>query len=397
MGPDNRATPTSHRRRAVLTLGMLAVTAVLALGLAEIGLRVLALPGITYQSYRYDPVTGGTLYPGSAVIYRDRNGRVVRRRVNSWGYLDARHRARKPAGTYRIGFFGDSYVEARQVALKETFFRLIETDLSHRLTSRTPLFRARGEINRIETLAFGIAGRSAVQSYLDCRQRMELFDLDCVVYVMFENDPRDQLKAARRENNFPYADVVGDSLVLDYSGRAFFAARNNWDHHLWLAVKAHSLVLSTIDRRIKLLRQYGIRMRPKREVPSIHPNTAPSTWRSDSLLTYAEKVQEQVMVDWRDYVRARGREFFVIYIPWEAEVRKMTYAQDSWAPWVHDICTLRSIHLIDPTSYFIEHMDAGENPFGAHLTPVGHEAVAEAFSTYFVEYANRRQVRKQTP
>jgi hypothetical protein len=80
---------------------------------------------------------------------------------------------------YRIGFFGDSYTEARQVPLDSTFSRIVERELGR---------------DSIETLAFGIMGIGTVHEYLLSTRETARFDVDMVVYVFFENDPADNLR-----------------------------------------------------------------------------------------------------------------------------------------------------------------------------------------------------------
>src|SRR5262249_43689495 len=110
----------SRARRAALYAITLAVSGLVALVLAEIALRLFPIPGILFPNFYYDPVTGGKYYPNSVVTFRGDDGVLIRRDVNSWGFVDKEHRTTAPPGTLRIGFFGDSYVEALQVPLEKT-------------------------------------------------------------------------------------------------------------------------------------------------------------------------------------------------------------------------------------------------------------------------------------
>ena len=62
------------------------VSAVVAVTIAEVALRLLALPGIDFNNTRYDDTVGTTRYPGTILTYRNDRGACVRRRINSWGY-----------------------------------------------------------------------------------------------------------------------------------------------------------------------------------------------------------------------------------------------------------------------------------------------------------------------
>ena len=117
-------------RKFTLIVATLGVSTVMMLGIAELALRILPIPGITYHSYYFDELTGERFYPNTTRIYRNDRNDHVRRRVNSWGYLDTEREIEKPDNVVRIGFFGDSFTEARQVELVETFHKIIETRLN---------------------------------------------------------------------------------------------------------------------------------------------------------------------------------------------------------------------------------------------------------------------------
>ena len=93
--------------------------------ICEIFLRVLPIPGLTYFIGKYDDTVGMTFYPQSTMTYSGLDGTYVERDINSWGFPDVEHNQEKAEGIYRIGFFGDSYTEARQVPIDATFFRMV--------------------------------------------------------------------------------------------------------------------------------------------------------------------------------------------------------------------------------------------------------------------------------
>ena len=68
------------------------------------------IPAGVYGAGRFDPGLGMQVRAGE-VLYT-RSG-VVRKRANPDGFLDVAHASAKPPGTLRVGFFGDSYVEAQ--------------------------------------------------------------------------------------------------------------------------------------------------------------------------------------------------------------------------------------------------------------------------------------------
>ena len=237
-------------RRITTNLITLFAAIIVALLLGEILLRVIPIPGVQFNTAHFSPHVGTALTPSVSNTYRNERGDYVVRQINRFGYMDKDHTREKPPGVYRIGFFGDSYTEARQVPLENAFFRLIESDLS---------------ADRVECLAFGITGFSTLQSYLTSMKWMDVFDLDLVVYVFCENDLGDLIKEIKKSPNVPYAVLTPTGFEIDNSFR-----KNN-EHRKKLYFRAanyltsHSLVVSTIVDRVRLLARYGIKMRVTEE------------------------------------------------------------------------------------------------------------------------------------
>jgi hypothetical protein len=115
-----------------------------ALVFLEATLRIL---GVSFQDfYKADPVRGVAHRPGAEGWFR-REGRqyIV---INREGFRDREHASKKPAGTYRIAVLGDSFTEALQVGLEDTFASVLERELA-----TCPNFRARS----IEVFNFGVS------------------------------------------------------------------------------------------------------------------------------------------------------------------------------------------------------------------------------------------------
>ena len=383
---DPGAAPAKKRSHFLLNTALIGVSVVLALALAELILRLAPIPGVTFHSFYYDDVTGGRYYPNSTFVYRNDRGDHVRRKVNSWGYLDVEHAFEKKPGTVRIGFFGDSYTQAAQVPIEEAFFRLIEHDLNEdaRLSGRTDA--------RYEAISFGVSGFGTLQSYLESNRRMDSTDLDYVVYVFVENDPGAQLPVINRSDEVPYPRMSGDTIVVDDSFNQRYAYKASRLHRLQQGIKAHSLVISTVVSRLKLLRKHGVKTSvtpeerqmavkgDKTRIPD--PGWAPSTW-PDTLRAQAAEVSRRVMDRWAAEVARSGRRFIVVYIPREREMAKPYAEQDTWADWLMTLCETRGIPVVDPSPFLLERKARREEVFYDHLAAEGHVAVADAFVLFF--------------
>lgn len=371
----------SRPRRLAAYAALVGAALIVACVLAEIVLRVVPIPGISYHTFYYDDVTGQRFYPNTTMIYRNERGDHVRRRVNDWGYLDAHHDEQKPNGVIRIGFFGDSFTEARQVPLERTFHQRVQAELN----------RAAGA-ERFECIAIAMMGYSTLQSWLECERWMDRLGLDYGVYVFCENDPGNNIPALNFSHDVPYPVLAGDSLVIDRS----FAARNvhktRWKHRAWQYLKSNSLLASTLETRMHFLKARGVDVRvddserdmaaPAAPDGGVDALTPPSLW-PDSLRTQAAAVTERVIVEWNHDVQASGRTFLVAYIPRTAAVKEPTAPADDWRSWLHDACSRNGIDLVDPTARLIRVQQSGRDVFFDHFTDAGHDAFAAELVAWF--------------
>ncbi len=249
---------------------------------------------MTFNYALGDSLTGFGYYPNSISYYRNDRGDFVKRRLNQWGYFDKNYQKQKDGDVYRIGFFGDSYTQAIQVPLDETFHFLIGSRLKD---------------HRIETLSFGVSGFSAYQSYLNSTRWSEFFDLDLIVYVFCENDLGDQIKTIKGIDVIPYPIIQGNEIVTDESFKQKIKYKSRYHYKFFNYLTSKFLVFATLSQRIKLLLEYGIKIKvteQDREMgvnndrDSSRPITQgdyPSLW-SDSLRKHALELECRILSKW---------------------------------------------------------------------------------------------------
>ncbi|HEU4364313.1 MAG TPA: hypothetical protein VFT13_02490 [Candidatus Krumholzibacteria bacterium] len=403
--PTTAATPGSPSpgKRAVLILMLLGGALVAALLIGEIFLRLVPIPGISFHAFYYDSVTGGRNYPNATLMYRNARGEEVRRRTNSWGFPDVEHELERVPNTLRIGFFGDSYAEAMQVQLEDTYFRVVDRELNARIDELQGAANRHGEpIHRVEAICFGMSGRSTLQSWLECGQWMDRTDLDYVVYLFVENDPIDHVRVLKGSDIVPYPILSADTFTVDRSFHERYGYKDKWPHRAVQYLKANSLVVSTIEGRLKLLKEYGI----KRKVTEAERTgavgaggrvgMAPSTW-PDSLVAPGWELTERVLERWVRDVEKSGRQFVVIRVPREEVLLVPLAGQDSWSPRLHAYCARAGVALIDPTLYLAERQRAGHEVYYDHFTPQGHHAFAEAFVSFVMAAECDHHSREEAP
>jgi hypothetical protein len=345
----------------------------------EILLRVLPLRGVEFKSGMFDEEINLYVYePNSKVVVTNVRGERITRNVNSSGFLDVDHKSVKEQEIYRIGFFGDSYVEALQVLLNDTFYRRIGEKLSDK---------------QVEILGFGNSGWGTTHSFLVSKKFSEYYNIDLVVYTFSENDLGDQIYKLKKVESLPYPFIttngkikIDNSMIKNYVDK-----RKKYETLEYFYRK--SFLLQNIYRRFKMLLKYGIKTSvdiEDIEMSSIsskdnYPNSndLPSGWPLD-IKNDAMLLGEKTILKWKNEVNLLDKEFTIMYVPREGEWKKPDKIQDSWKNWLKKFCKLENIDFIDPTLFFLQYDNIGKKIYDDHLSVEGHKAISESFMDWFI-------------
>lgn len=367
----------SKKKRILFSLLTIFISIIIIFAISEIILRIAPIPGIKYDVSKFDTLTGGGYYPNSTNFYRNDRGDFVKRKINKWGYYDKNYDKEKEGGYIRIGFFGDSYTQAIQVPLKETFHCIIGDSLRK---------------YKIETLSFGVSGHSTFQSYLTCEKWTDFFNLDVIVYVFCENDLGDQIEIVKKAPTIPYPIFENNQLIIDNSFKGLRKNRTKFYFKFFDYLTSKSLVFATISERLRLLFQHGIKVNVNEEdrfmknvqndtittkyPPHLGQGDNPSLW-PDSLRFLATNLGEYILLNWKNQIEKKHKEFLVLYTP--KDIKTPTSEQDTWKPWLEKFCLQNEIIFIDPTNNLLNMELNGNEVFYDHYTKFGHQAVAKEF------------------
>ena len=299
-------------KRLAVNLALVVASVLVSLALGELALRAV---GFSFPNFWLpDAVTGSRLRPGTEGWTRAEGGAHVK--VNSRGLRDREHAMPKPPGVYRIAVLGDSYAEALQVELEETFWWL----LAQRLQAC-----AFQPGKRIEAVNFGVSGHGTAQQLLTLRHRAWDYSPDLVLLAFFPgNDVRNNSLALEGEKRGPFFVLRGGELALDasFAEEPWFrearqtaaqraALQNLRLYQLLRKLRAgkfevpHSapiaLALADGARELPLLGEPGLDENVLREPPD-------SAWRD------AWTVTEKLLLATRDETAARGARFMVVVL-----------------------------------------------------------------------------------
>ncbi len=205
----------TRRKKIVLVLLGLAF----GLLLTEVFLRVIGYSAPLF--YGPDNYRGVVLRPNVSGTYQREGRNYVS--INSAGLRDREHAIAKPPDTVRIALLGDSYCEALQVPLEQTFWWQLQQKLES-----CPEFAGK----HVEIINFGVSGYGAGQQLITLQQKVWQYSPDIVMLLMTTgNDVSDNMRGLKKTDEIPYFFYRGDQLVADESFRNSSAFR--W-HSSWL-------------------------------------------------------------------------------------------------------------------------------------------------------------------
>lgn len=223
-------------RKNILTL---ALSIAVAIAMGEVGLRAW---GISYpEFYRLDSRLGWSPRPGIEGI-NAMEGRT-RIKINAEGFRDVDHAAAN--GAFRVAVLGDSFTEAREVPLEDTYWKVMEALLS----------RCKG-LSGVEVLGFAVNGYGTAQQLLVLDDRVWKYAPDLVMLAFFTgNDVLNNSRVLDRHPDRPYFVIRDGALVLDSSNLETFRFKAK---KAWGEVK-HGLYNSL--RTLQVARQAYLRVK----------------------------------------------------------------------------------------------------------------------------------------
>jgi len=288
--------------RVITVLGALAISLLVVEGL-------LRLMGISHPVFdQTDPVLGNSLIP-HAEGWQTREGRSFVR-INGFGFRDTERELVKRPGTLRIAVLGDSFTEARQVALEDTFHAVLERALNG--TAQLPA-------DSVEVLNFGVSGYGTSQQLLTLRYRVWDFDPDIVLLAFYTgNDVSDNSQTLKGSSTIPYHYYEGEDLLPDHRFADSAAFQFQSGHVIGFARLAlgHSRLLQLLNhvRLVRKVTQRGEDKNPSAFAGPSEPGMRREVYVPPETEVWRDvwKVTEGLLAVIHDEASERGLPFFVV-------------------------------------------------------------------------------------
>ncbi len=206
--PDGSSAPRTRvpkKRRLVFAFIASGLSLLIGLGVLELGLRICHISFPSY--YMPDQHVGSRLRPHTTGWFRNEGHAWVS--INALGMRDKPREINRPDNIYRIAVLGDSFIEALQVPLAESFTQQLEQRLN-------AVKYAQGK--EIEVLNFGVSGYGTAQELQLLRHSVWKFQPDEVIVAIFpENDVRNNSPELEPDKCRPFFSLLNDELKLDNS------------------------------------------------------------------------------------------------------------------------------------------------------------------------------------
>ena len=279
-------------RARLLTL---VVSSAVVLLLAEAALRILGIDLNPHNEFY--GCCGRRSAPNSSFWYSSEARVFVTN--NSRGFRDREHAVKKPPGTLRIAVLGDSFAEALQVPLAETFWSVVERELA-----TCPQRQGR----TVEVLNFGVSGYGTTQQLQVLRHEGWQYEPDIVLLAFLPaNDVQENSRELGASLGRPFYTLENGRLVLDETFRQA-PMKPVTRTRRWLV--GHSRVLGVAYRALAKLRSPRPTAPPESGEAGL-TNFAFAPPR-DPAWQRAWAVTEGVIGLMHDEVRSRRAEFLVV-------------------------------------------------------------------------------------
>jgi hypothetical protein len=226
-------------RRVLAKCALVGASLLVGLFLVELGVRFLGLYKFPAHNFveRHSKL-GWSHVPNKEGWY-DVEGQRIDVRINSKGLRDREYSYEKPKGVFRILVLGDSFAEAFQVPLADSFSEVLEKALNQTGA-------------KFEVINAGFAGVGTDYELLFFRHEGYRYDPDLVLLAFFGNDIYDNFRSKNllkdRTASIAYEEVGLVSYV-----KGFLAQNSCAYNYLAYVLSRHMPTASTLLMKLGLL------------------------------------------------------------------------------------------------------------------------------------------------
>jgi hypothetical protein len=273
---------------------------------------LLRIGKVSYPSFNiWDEYRGTALRPGAEGWWREEGEAYIY--INSTGLRDREHTKAKPANTLRLAVLGDSYAEALQVPMEDSFWAILE-----RKAGKCQAVAGQ----EVEVINFGVSGYGTAQEMMTLHHRVWDYSPDIVILTFLTgNDVRNNSRALEHDSMRPFFIYQDGLLVLDTSFRDLPAFRTRQTLLAGLGYWAmdYSRVLQVINHVKNNIWAHSSRQARQQRRGSligvgeevglddmVYVKPRDPVWKE------AWQITEELIVLMRDEIKEKGADFLVV-------------------------------------------------------------------------------------
>jgi hypothetical protein len=324
--------------------------------------------------------------------------------INSQGLRDRERPIEKPPSTYRILVLGDSYVEALQVDIEKTFWRLLEKRLQECEFRPT---------KKIDVINLGVSGFGTGQALRILQTRGLAYAPDLVMLAVFPgNDVRNNSRELEPDKVRPFyfLDPAG-ALMLDdaFANSSEFRGRNSWVRQTGKDFSKHLRSLQLVYY-VKDLVEMKRAAAPVAMKGPAQPQVVGEVGLDDQIFVAprdekwqrAWRLTERLILEIRQTTESAGSEFILAILSIGIQVHPDKGVREAFAKRLGvedlhypdrrltDFGQRENIHVINLTSRLLHYAEqnqiylhgfANTSMGSGHWNEAGHSAAAEIIST----------------
>jgi hypothetical protein len=279
--------------------------------LSEVGLRIID-PKIPTGSYwQIDDTIGRKGRPHAEGWWTYEGESYIK--FNSAGFRDLERKVEKPANTFRVAVLGDSFTEAINVSLEETYPKILE-----QMLRECPSYQEKN----IEVLNFGISNLGTGQQMLVLDQIASSYSPDLVVLQFFSgNDFRNNYPLTD-DSQRPYFSIDNNKLIIDNS---FLTSQEyQFRKSFTYALISGFTTQSRLGQLLNHLRKQLSTPRQPRKNNTIEVGTSEEVYRTpqDPKWEKAWEVTEAIILEVQKKAKQLGAPFVMLLAPTSIQVHR---------------------------------------------------------------------------
>ncbi|GJL54492.1 MAG: hypothetical protein NPIRA02_16240 [Nitrospirales bacterium] len=333
------------------------------------------------QFLTIDPIVGHRLRPNIEGYYTREGFGFIQ--INRHGFRDREYQIENNQKK-RIAVLGDSFAEALQVNLEETFHELLELEFEE----------------AVEVLNFGVSGYGTAQELLTYINFVRKFKPDIVVLAFYPgNDIADNHKGLSEGYPRPYYSDSQAGLVLDESFQTSSRhLRSKWVYDIYYFLTDHSIVFALLDQLRYNKGFHGASVNKKEEV-SGKDGSKDSDIHSDIVYAPKSKVEvtawlitERLIVELAREVEKDGAEFVLFVLDsMPSQLTKTNnryYVEDR----LGELSQTHALHFTAMASVAIDYYETTGNPLHGftggnegHWNQEGHRIAYQVLRMFLID------------